>query len=62
MENLQRKMERKERDYKEDIDYLVNENAKLRKKLGLPSDEDCSDDDDISIIDDEDEDSNDDEN
>lgn len=45
-------MDRKEKEFNEELDYLMSENAKMRKKLGLPSDEDLSDED-ISIVDDD---------
>lgn len=54
MENLKKVMERKEREFTEEIDYFMNENSKLRKKLGLPIDEDF-DYSDVSIIEDDEE-------
>jgi hypothetical protein len=49
MENLRKVMESKEKEFNEKIDYLMDGNARLRKKLGLSSDEEFSDDD-VSII------------
>jgi hypothetical protein len=49
IENLRKVMESKEKEFNENIDYLMDGNARLRKKLSLSSDEEFSDDD-LSII------------
>lgn len=55
MENMQRKMDRKEREFKEEIEYLMRENAILKRKLNINEDEDVQDEDDIYYVEDEDE-------
>jgi hypothetical protein len=56
MENMQRRMDRKEREFKQEIDCLMRENAILKRKLNINVDEDVQeDDDDIFMVDDDDE-------